>query len=361
MITVGIFNIFVVYFAYLARHKREEFWLTVSFSFIFLFLALRYNYGNDYTNYLNIFIEVSRSETIDYLHNQWKLEPAWVFLCRLFEPLGFFTMTAALALFHCFVYCSFLKKYVPSAYYWLAVFIYVFTPSFMLINISAMRQSVAITLFVFSLDYIHQKDAIRYFLCICLASLFHMSAIIFLPLYLLGFYEFKINKIFIIIIFTFFVCLLVFRNFFVTKFNMFIDIGAYYKKYGEYQGISENELNFGLGLVLYLFLFLIVLLYDRYQAGKISLMSKIVILSNFIMPIALLMVMISRIDMYLQTATLSVYPYILTNIKTSFVRILVLMTLVLLVLYSFYNFFHAETWKKSFATYQTIFSAPEIY
>ena len=145
MIAVAIFNIIVVFFAYQARHKRTEFFLKVSFGLIFLFLALRYDYGNDYSAYLKGFLEVNRVETIDYFDKYLHFDPGWIFLCRIFWPFGFFAMMAVLALFNCFVYYRFIRKYVPPVYYWFAVFLYVFNPYFMLVHSSAMRQSLAIS------------------------------------------------------------------------------------------------------------------------------------------------------------------------------------------------------------------------
>ncbi len=158
MTTVAILNIIVVLFAYLARYRRTKFGLKVSFFLIFLFLALRYDYGNDYPGYLKHFLVINQYAWIDYFGKSLQFEPGWTFLCRLFEPLGFFAMTAVLALFNCVVYYRFIKKYVPPAYYWFAVFLYVFTPGFMLIHSSAMRQSVAITLFIFSIDYLYKSN-----------------------------------------------------------------------------------------------------------------------------------------------------------------------------------------------------------
>ena len=43
-----------------------EFFLKVSFFLIFLFLALRYDYGNDYKNYLYTFLDAKNSKEIDF-------------------------------------------------------------------------------------------------------------------------------------------------------------------------------------------------------------------------------------------------------------------------------------------------------
>ena len=201
MTTIALFNIVFVLLAYLAQYKNQAYLLKVSFFLIFLFLALRYNFGNAYKIYLEDFLVINSYQLIDYSDESLYYERGWLFLYRLFQPLGFFALIAVLAAFNCFVYYHLIKKYVLPGYYWFAVFLYVFTLGFMLVHCTAMRQSLAIALFLFSIDYIHKKDAIRYFLCIGLASLFHSSALVLLPVYLLCIFDWKINRPLAIIFF----------------------------------------------------------------------------------------------------------------------------------------------------------------
>lgn len=358
MITVTILNIIVVFLAFLARHKQTESLLKASFILIFLFLALRYDYGNDYQGYLDFFSDASLdTNLLNHYSKQEGFEPGWVFLCRLFKPFGFFAMVAVLALFNCFVYYRFIKKYVPPAYYWLAVFLYVFSPGFMLVHSSAMRQSVAIALFIFSIDYLYKKDAIRYFLCIGLASLFHTSALILLPGYLLGLFNWKINKLTAASIFSLYIFLFLFGKSFMSNLNLFIS--TYFMRYKVYE--EGSEIGTGLGVIFYSALFVLVLYYVRLQTKETSLLFKIAILSYFFIPLGLLIMLISRIGMYFQPATLAVFPIILLNTKNPVVRNLILLLILFITLYSFYGFFQSEVWREAFGTYKTIFSSPEIY
>ena len=266
-------------------------------------------------------------------------------------------MTAVLALFNCVVYYRFIKKYVPPAYYWFAVFLYVFTPGFMLIHSSAMRQSVAITLFIFSIDYLYKKDAIRYFLCVGLASLFHYSALVLLPVYFLGLFNWKINKITAVSIFSLFLFLYMFGELFKSYLDLFIS--TYFRQYEIYQG--GVEIGTGLGIIFYSILFALVLFYERFQIKEIALLFKIAILGYFFMPIGLLIMMIARVGMYFQLATLAVFPILLLNIKNPAFKNLILVLIIFITIYSFYGFFQSYVWREAFGTYQTIFSSPAIY
>ena len=139
MIVTIILGFFSVLFAFLAKYKNVMWGLKASFTLIFLFLSLRYNFGNDYKAYLEAFYNNYGYSSIDFFDKSNQFESGWMFLNYLFQPFGFFAMTAVLAFFHCMVLYNIVNKFVPKKQQWFAVFIYVFNPYFMLVYSSAMR------------------------------------------------------------------------------------------------------------------------------------------------------------------------------------------------------------------------------
>lgn len=377
-----------VLFAYIAQFKRLRFCLKIAFLIIFLFLALRYNYGSDYPAYFDTFFSLNKFRLEDIkdiwmqtfvfsiigsdnpalqlgVGNPSNIELGWQALCLLFQPLGFFAMVAALALFNCMVYYYFIKKYVPPAYYWFAVFLYVFTPQLMLYNLSGMRQSVAISIFLLSINYIYKKDFLRYALLIFLATLFHTSAIILLPVYLLGVMNFKTNIPMAICMLSIFLLLFLLQGPLSQGLGAFIS--TYAVKYEVYQ--NPGAMGTGLQIVLYAIIMILLLLYDRYQSKEISLLFKIATLSIFVIPFALILQMISRIGMYFQPVLfVAAYPFILLKMDKFFpkssllARYSFIVIIAFWTIYIFYSFFQSsEAWKMSFRTYDTIFSSPVVY
>lgn len=357
MIITIILGLFSVLFAYLAKYKDTQWGLKVSFSLIFLFLALRYNFGNDYEGYLDNFIQIDQNDQLYNSIYSLQFELGWMFLNWLFRPLGFFVMTAVLALLNCAVYYRFIIKYVPVRYYWLAIFLYVFNPNFMLVHSSAMRQSVAIMIFVFSLDFLYKKDAIRYFLCIGLASLFHFTAIILAPVYLLTFFNQKISKIYSIMLVSTFVLLFIFGESLSPHIKQIVSNLS--EKYEVYE--DAGVANTGLGFLYYSAAFLLLIYFERLQGREIALVFKIALISFMFMPVALIIQMISRIGMYFEPATIIAYPVILMNFKKPVNKAIFLTILVFFTTYQFFQFFYSDTYKDYFGAYQTIFSAPELY
>ena len=352
---VIILNIFAVFFAYLAKFRFRH-GLKISFILIFIFLALRYNFGSDYQNYYNGFININKYYSINYFDDSIQFEVGWIFLCRVFGPLGFFSMIIFLAAFNCLVYYYFINKYVPVKYYWLAVFIYVFNSEYMLIHASAMRQSVAIAIFLISIQYIYKKDIVRYLICIGIAWLFHSSALILLPIFFIGLWNFEIDKKTAIIIFLVFISLFIYTTTFLPAINEVVSL--YFEKYEGYQ--EQAELSTGFGLIILSCLFIFILYYSELQNKQRTILFKVVLISFLLLPISQSIMYLARVNMYFSPATIAVFPLVLTKIKKPLVQILFTSFLIIFTIYGFVSFFDSEIYKSSVETYQTIFSAPEF-
>jgi transmembrane protein EpsG len=353
MITVAIFNCIVVFLASLAKSKKSVYWLKLSFIFIFFFLALRYNYGNDYMSYLKIFND---TRGIEYGPS---VEIGWQILNLLFKPFGFFFMIAFLAAFNCIISYRFIVKYIPPSYYWLAVFIYVFTPASMLILSSAMRQSIAVTIFLFSIDYLYKKDVVRYILCIVLASFFHTSALVLIPVCLLVLMNYKVNNVMAVILFFAYVISFVFIN----QLSELISVISklFFSNYSVYLGNHSVKIGTGLGFLFGLSVYALIVYYSRFQNDRRSLLFILAIVGYLLTPLGFINTMASRIDLYFYMFLMAAMTILLTDIKDARLRYFVLFGYIPITLLSFYNFFHNPVWAESYSTYQTVFSALKIY
>lgn len=358
LITTIILGFFSVFFAYLASFKKMEWGLKISFIAIFTFSSLRYNFGNDYKVYLNIFDTISRNNTVGF--EFWFLqfyEPGWIFFNWFFRDLGFFTMNIFLALFSCIIYYRFIKNYVKKEYYWLALFIYIYYPGFLLIQSSAMRQAVAVSIFVYSIDYINKKSFVRYFITIAVAGMFHYSALLLLPVYFLVFFNKKIKILLGSILFLIYSSLFVFGEKLASLVQvLMLNVTDKYEVYQE-GGVVDS----GFGFIYFTLLFIIVLLYDSKQTKEVALLFKIAILSFFIIPLGLIIEMSGRFAMYLSPTTMLVYPNILASMNSLVKKHVFVLVLLFFTLYQFLMFFYSETYEKYFFEYHTIFSADRWY
>jgi hypothetical protein len=353
---VIVLGILAVLFAYLNSYKEGKHGLKISFILIFFFLAFRYDFGNDYMGYYQDFLDVNRYQSINYFDIAFHYEPGWLLLCRIFGKIGFFGLVIFLAFINCAVYYRFITRYVPIKYYWLAVFIYVFDPGFMLIQASAMRQTVAICLFIFAIPYIYKKDIVRYSLCIVAGYFFHSSAIILLPIYFLGFFTRNITQKTAMIIVVLFLSLFLFGPYLQPYINLFVSNN--FDRYEAYH--SSAVIGTGIGLLYSSILFLLVLYFERFQRHTTALIFKLAVIGFMFIPLSFLLQIIGRIGMYFESATLVAYPVILRNINKQYLKIIFLSSFLLMSGYVFFQFFHSELWKDAFGTYHTIFSAKKL-
>jgi hypothetical protein len=352
MFAVGAINLLAIWLAYIARNKSNAIYLKFAFVVVFLFLALRYNYGNDYQSYYEMFRKISSDSNIGYFRGDLRAEAGWILVCRLFKRFGYFALIAAIAMFNSVVIYRFVAKYVSPRYYWFAVFFYTFNPNIMLIQLSAIRQSIAISIFLLSVEYLYRRMAIRYCLCILVAALFHATALVLLPLVLLGVVNFRFNRLTAIAVFAGYLSLFRVRSDIVASLYVFVLINV-----GEYSSyLRESDANPGLGYALYTVLLLLVLYYAKYSRREHLLLTKVGLFYFACFPLALLATMLSRFGFYFAPFLVAVFPHMFGNIRFVFARRMIIAVVVFHTVYSYSQFMNSATYSEWFSTYQTIFT-----
>lgn len=95
--------------------------------------------------------------------------------------------------FSIFVVCLYITTMKRlSVNYLQSIFVYI-TFGFYTFFFNGLRQGIAMALFFFSLPYMLDRKIVIYFLIVCIASLFHISALMMIPLYFLIHLKIKIE------------------------------------------------------------------------------------------------------------------------------------------------------------------------
>lgn len=150
---------------------------------LFLFAALRGNGHGDYFTYL------SRGKNIislyDVFHNHTAMEPGYCLIAyitnKLNLPAQCIIITMNLISITCI--CKFIKKYSSDWCFSLLLFL----PLFFQFDMHAARTAVAISISTLSLEYVEKRKFIYFSIIIFIASLFHSTAWIVLPIYFLSY------------------------------------------------------------------------------------------------------------------------------------------------------------------------------
>jgi hypothetical protein len=384
-----------VVLAYLTRRKQNGVGLKLAFFVIFVFLALRYDYGNDYMNYLDGYNKITTQFRIYLTGEQW--EPGWRLLHLFFRPFGFFAMIAFTSLATCVVFYWFVRSYVPAQYQWLAIFLYFFDPYQMLVAASGMRQNVVILLFLIAIKFLYEKNIIIYLLLTCAGAMFHVSGIILPPLVLLAYINVKLNKFIVSVIGLMFVSMFVFGQtlfYYASQFvHRFTPTYAEQYLYG-----WRIRLRTGLGFIYSMFQLIAIFYFAGIESAPHTetsegddkdmefaqsledseqmsidpkaaflnidarrLLFKLAIIAFLFTPLSMQSMMFIRLNMYFTPVFIAVFPIILFTTRDRFFHLVFLSSLMAFTLYKFWGFFRSPVWVDKFGTYQTIFSAPQWY
>jgi len=141
--------------------------------------------GSDTTDYINMFLEDGAQPINKLWSYMWdEKSPAyvlceWLFYQILPYPQLWLIATSA---FFFFILSSFLEKNSEDCFFSYFIFLCIFG----LFQMTGIRQSCAMAVLMLAVEQIKKNNLFKYLLLIGLAYLFHKSALIFLPFYLLG-------------------------------------------------------------------------------------------------------------------------------------------------------------------------------
>lgn len=352
MIGFFIFGICSFFFSIISSITKRKDFFFFSFFLIFIFQAIRYNYGNDYISYKEIFEEINESDLFET-----RYEIGWIILNKLFYYLGFQSLIAFISLFISYVYYKFIIHFLQPNYYWLGFFLFIFDPNNLLINITAIRQSIAIAFFLLSIISLNDRKIISSFILLLIATFFHTSSLIIFPILLIIFFLtrlFNNRKIYKFILLPFYVSFFYITNNFkeyIFLLNTFMANG----KYDSYTTIDVVNVANLFNVSFYSYLFFIILHYSYSNVKENGVLYLLSIAGLLFIPFALLVPLIARFSYYFLPILIVLIPIIYDQMKNVLYKNIFLVVIISVTLLRLFRFFYSETYNSGFYEYQTIF------
>ncbi len=192
---VTVLTLFLAYFVYRKpvaiayginrRQALSGACLIAVFTILFLLSALRIEVGNDYKNYAITCHEV-------WVNGIVVTEPGFNYLVKLVYSLaGSENYIIIFAIFSFATLFLFIKTmYQESANFFISMFLFM-TLGIYFRTFNTVRYYLVLAVALYSLRYVARKEYIRFILIICVASLFHKSLLIVIPIYLIANYVSK--------------------------------------------------------------------------------------------------------------------------------------------------------------------------
>ena len=358
MVIVILFSAVLLAFA---GRRKGRVTLAMGFFVLFLFAALRYMYGNDYASYYRWFLRINSGwkSPFDY-------EMLYTLLNRICPSFPVLIAVTSLV-FICAVY-TLVKRNVSSRYAWLSLFIFVVNPYLFLMNLSAIRQCLAMVLFMAAVPFGMERKPVRYTVLILLATMFHKSAFLLFPVYfILQPTQFRKRNVFAVL------GMVILLVGFLDWSRITVTIATWFGDPNYVVHASSSVGNSVRATLLTSVYFLYILLNMEKLKGKTLVYAKLSLLGYTLGILAFRIAMMTRVQMYFDIYSIVTLPNILEavnregKIRVSLVNPqetvwkcinkYVLPALILAIyLLRIYSFAANPRWR-SFITYRTVFDA----
>lgn len=326
------------------KYSREIYFYLTFFVFFFVSAFRSMWVGTDTPSYYLLYGRINAFYSVESI--QGHMESGFMYFCKLLsfiseEPQFLLIVTSFIMLFFVF---RFIHKY--SNLFLLSVLIYVCDT--FLFNLTGMRQSLAMVLVVYSFDYILKKNFYYYCLIILLATMFHKSALLFLPVYFLFNIEINLKKIIYIISFS-----AIAANFFQYTQKIIFFLFPSYIGYTDSVWFGEAKLATILKLIMNFIVF--ITSYYFYSKQKIFLSKKQIQFYNILLWLSLIgscismlsikATLFSREILYFTFFNIVLLPNSIHSFRKKKVMIFVsVSTIMFFILYAGICLYYRPTW-----------------
>lgn len=265
------------------------------------------NYDSSITYDLNSNLKLDLSETSDVLTTQ--NEIAWRFITfvskKMDLPFSFVNFIAASLIFT-FLFLALRRSPLPVFSLLLYLLLFRYFASF-----NILRQSVSITILLYAIKYVEERNMLKYFLYCIFASLFHASSLILIFVYFLPFLKINKKTSYLLIFISFLVPILqidklllgIFYDFnLINSYVKYLDIGYEFKRLMIVYYIPNIILSF-----------IFIYLHYKSETKELNIYSKLWFLSLLITNLTINYYALFRINEFFITSLIIGIPLLVKN------------------------------------------------
>ena len=263
-----------IYCAYRAKLISQKKDATIDSTSIFyvgivlysLIVGLRWNVGIDYPSYYNLLMGYNKEDILlDRLEFFNRISISFI----KDNYLPFYTWFILMAGIQMYFVQKTFNKNLKIFVAW-GVFFYL--ASQLALSMNIIRQASAVAIILYAYTFLVNKEYKYYFIWVAIASLFHTSALVGIPIYLLSKLKVSINRLLQIVI------LIAFFVFGESLFNYIIDLLMGYSSSFVYlmklEDIYSSDLSIqkglGLGILFYYIRYFVLIIYSKQLSKEYS-------------------------------------------------------------------------------------------
>lgn len=246
-----------------------------------------------------------------------------------------------------FIYYSFLRfTYRYSSNVYISVLIYV-AFSFFSGSLHILRQYMALSIIFFSYDYILKRRLISFVSLVIIASLFHSSAIFFIPTYFIVTKIRKIQNLPSICVFILSFLIAIFIG------KLLISLFLFSDKFGErYLDDGSEGSGYNMLLLMSAFMGFGLLVKPKYMNFNVKMFYLIYFMAVCLQPFATIISMVSRGILYWSGSITIFLPMVISQIKSKNIRLLAYSLILAFLIIYFLKITNANEGIDAWATYR---------
>ena len=352
--------------------KKLEF-----FYFVLILLSfvsgLSYRLGTDILSYEASYGDYMPLQDIDswaYFTSIDNRMPLWVFISSLFRTVG-----VPFAAFHLFqtMTINFAVGYVVKKYSntWFTVLLLYYVTLFPLFNYEIMRESFAISVFLYSVPYLIRTQYIRYYIFALIAFGFHLSAFVLFLVPLVSVIPNNKWGVGIGLFFSLFIIL--FANMFTSNLLLLMDVDLFQEQATAYfsderYATSRMSLSFLANIFFFvIFPFILYLKYLYDGEAKLICIFRLVIIFAVVYCCTIIVPIFYRINNYFTLFFFIYLSSIVLNKKSLFgfpvssINLIGRVVIVLFFISKLYVFFSSSIGDTSFSSYKRYYPYSSIF
>lgn len=236
--------------------QNKYIYMIISF-IIIVFAGFRYNLGYDYDNYVEIYKQTKlKLATVEGIEYGWKV--ITYIAIWLKSPQVVF-LSSSIIIYGMILFV--IKK--ESDNWKVSIIIFLFVVFYYWESMGMIRQYMSIAIFVYSVEYIYNKNLKKYLILTLVGSLFHSSILLISPIYFFSRIKYKKILMYIMVASSSLIAIIF------SKFIMMFDFMSKYQTYLNGGVIAEGKENSGLSIIIRITILLIViLLKDKVEYEK---------------------------------------------------------------------------------------------
>ncbi|WP_195927075.1 EpsG family protein [Turicibacter sanguinis] len=308
--------------------SKNNIYKKIGICFLIIMSGLRYGFGADYFTYEEVFNDAAKG-----------IFPPFEFI---FSTLIFLIAKLGLHFnFLLFIIAAFnytaLYKVIEqnlNKYKWLAIFLFLIYFDLYFYSLSAIRQSIAMSIFLYASVYIRTQNKWRFILCMIIASQIHMTALLLIPIYFIYNKIKEMNTFKISIIFSALIIIYPIIMSIIKYFSPYLGYKFYY--YFVLDSGSVENSNLIIAIVCYCMLlgwiFITQYIKNRKENKQVDfpVFSIIILLALKTMQFLMYFTILPRIQMYFYCFYILAIPNLINKleIKQSLERLLIIFVII---------------------------------